>query len=160
MLLYSRLNLSRHKSLRTLRLFAATIRNAEDLTIINSLLSTIPSSPQLDVVVIYDGREFSQNCTMQLPGHAGYKVESTTKRSHKCKKCIKNFRRFNLLNRAYQNRNFRLVLWAEVSREAVWKTVRGLELQVEAHQDGKLRSLMSESSIISTAPSFWSGYDL
>jgi hypothetical protein len=61
---------------------------------------------------------------------------------------------------AYQNRNFRLVLCAEVSREAVWKTVRALELlQVEAHRDAKLRLLMSESSIISTAPSFRSRYE-
>jgi hypothetical protein len=160
MLLYSRLNLSRHKSLRTLRLFATMLCNAEGLTILNSLLSTIPSSPQLDVVIVYDESEFSRDCAMQLPGHAGYKGEPTINSSYTCIRCNWNLCRFNLLNEAHGNRNFRLVLCAEASGEALRITMRALEIQVEAYQDGEiLNSLLSESSVVSTAPCFWSGYE-
>jgi hypothetical protein len=157
----SRLNLSQHKSLRTLRLaakrFPTDPNDARDLEVINNLLSAIPSSSQLDVVVIYCGNEFPLNHAMEQPSHAGNVGESTTKSSCECEDCNTNLGRLKVLAEAYRNRNFQLVLCVEAPGAAGWKIVRALELQVEARRDGELHLLLSGSSIISTIPHFSSG---
>jgi hypothetical protein len=57
-----------------------------------------------------------------------------------------------VLGKAHKVRDFRLVLCAEVCGAVVECSTKVLELHVEAHRPGKLRSLLSESSIISTEP--------
>jgi hypothetical protein len=158
----SRLNLSRHESLRTLRLAAGRCstdpNDARALEVINNLLSTIQSSSQLDVVIVYYGIEFPLDCAKQPPGHAGlYVGESTTKSGCECEDCNRNLGRLKVLAKAYGNRKFRLVLCVEAPGAAGWNIVRALELQVEAHRDRELRLLLSGSSIISAIPHFSSG---
>jgi hypothetical protein len=149
----SRLNLSQHKSLRALRFLASNFPTSQDddrgLQCINALLLAIPPSSQLDVVIVYHGFEFYPSCATLRQGHAG---------CCGCHGCIETLRQLSVLSSAYLNRNFRLVLSVEASREMAWCTTRALELHVRAYQDGELRSLLSGSSIISTVPCFASGY--
>jgi hypothetical protein len=158
----SRLNLSQHKSLRELRFvaifFPTNPNNARDLQVINTLLSAVPSSSQLDVVLIYKGDEFYSNCAITPLGYAGYIGESITKSSCQCYLCLKNLGRLKVLAEAYPNRNFRLVLRVEAPGQMAWNIVGALELQVGAQQDEELCSLLSGSSIISTVPYFGSGH--
>jgi hypothetical protein len=152
------LNLSQHKSLRELRLVAKSIPIYQNLALaleeFNILFSIIPSSSQLDIVIIYKGDEFSPNCATPPPGHAGYVGKSIAKRSCACDMCLINLVRLKMLGEAYRNRKFRLVFCVEAPEEKAWYTMRALELQVGALQDGKLHSLLSELSIVSTVPCF------
>jgi hypothetical protein len=158
----SRLNLSQHKSLRELRFvalgFPTNLNGARDLQVINTLLSAVPSSSKLDLVLIYEGNEFSSDCAVALPDRAVHAGEPITKSSCECCLCIMNLGRLKVLAEAYRNRNFRLVLRVEARGEMAWDIMKALELQVGAHRDGDLRWLLSGSSIISSVPYFGSGY--
>jgi hypothetical protein len=158
----SRLNLSQHKSLRALRFLAGGFptdpNDTHHLQLINTLLSAVPPSSQLDVVFIYKGFEFSPTCATPPPGHAGYVGESITKSGCECEQCNRNLGRLKVLAEAHWNRDFRLVLSVEASGERAWYTMRALELQVGAQQDDELRWLLSGSSIVSSVPCFASGY--
>jgi hypothetical protein len=156
-----RLNLSQHKSLRVLRFLAREFPTdqARALQPINALLSTIPSSSQLDVMLIYEGFEFSLNYARSPPGHEGNIGESNAKICCGCGQCIRNLDRLKMLGEAYWNRRFRLILCVEdQAKETTEYTGKALNLQVGAHRDGELHLLLSGSLITPIAPCFASGY--
>jgi hypothetical protein len=157
------LNLLRHEALRELRFVASDFPTGQDdgraLQSINALLLALPPSSQLDVVIVYQGFEFSPNCATPWSSYAGYVLKPISESSCGCRECIENLRRLKVLAEACRIRKFRLVFSVEASEERAQFTKRALELQLGAHhEDEELGSLLSGSSIVSTVPCFASGY--
>lgn len=75
------------------------------------------------------------------------------KGDRRCGECDeKHLERFKVLGKIHKERNFRLVLCAEVPGSMVEGATRILQRDVDAHRDGELGHLLSESSVISTIP--------
>lgn len=150
------MNLENHKSLRTLNLKATSLptdRESTDVGSLNTLLSLI-KSPLLDVVIVYEEFHFSPECTQRSQDHVGYIEESEKRTGYECSNCDACWKQFQVLNEARKARNFRLVLYVDAACENEVETLtRALELHVEAHRCGELHSLLSDSLIISPAPS-------
>jgi hypothetical protein len=82
-LLDSRLNLSQHKALQTLKLRASSLpTNRNDVGLPN-LLSAI-TSYHLNLVIVYGESDFSAQCALRLPGHVGCVEEPKTKSGYRC----------------------------------------------------------------------------
>ena len=75
------------------------------------------------------------------------------KNGDECAKCSENYlEQFRALGEVHKERNFRLVLCAEVPGSMVEGATRVLQRNLDAHKDGELGYLLSGSSVIATVP--------
>ena len=123
-------DLSRNKSLRTLKLSAATIGTLGDdspsspLSRLKYALSTITYSARLEVVVLYTEYDFCSVEPWSNPGHPPFRE---TSRAGGTAEAALHHRRFEVLREVHKVRSFRLVLCAYVWNPVVEYSVRMLK---------------------------------
>ena len=152
--LQSNLAVSRCKSLRTLRISLKPVllspfhgTSAPDF--LKPILFTVEPPLPLDVVMVFHDDFFSFGCDSQWSRVHVERLKS----GEKCDECDdKYLDRFKALGKVHKERKFRLVLCAEVLGSIVEGATRVLQRNLDAHRDGELGYLLSESSVISTIP--------
>ena len=140
-------DLSRHKSLRTLEILAQFITSTSNL--LKHVLSTIASPAFLEVVVIYQDRDFRGVRTAWASYKWGpFQVMSQSERA---KEASRHHERFNALREVYKVREFQLLLCADVWERVGDYSMRTLKAAVAVEKaNGVFGDFSSEPIVIHT----------
>ena len=145
-------NLSKNACFRTLRIEPELAHLGEFPTFLKNLLSTITSTLPLDVVVLHTEHEIGY----PIMNHARGMILKDNRFFKRFQLMYSDSELFKLFRETYNERNFRLVLRAEVLERAEKYALERLERLVEEEaKDGGLDYLGCRPLIVSKVSGAW-----